>query len=299
MRLKFCPLCLLPAHIYCDLLLYSLREALFPIWREVSLTKWPLGKGLLSQLVRTFPLSVWYIEWKQSAIKLSIGIQFTYTKLVQIQMDKWKPIHLDLWWSNLHVFLLKIQHPSSPIISIYNPPSILSHSRIHAPLVPLLTTALLLVYFLLPWKPLVRTPGANCRTQCKWKYRSPWAKTVGGSFLSFLWWSLSKSILVAFLIIIQCWAPWGKGQVETWPTAQVLLHNSECGACIPDPHPSPSLYLGPLELATSPDGRGRGSRVAKVLPRGVWQQVSWGSKSPVYSSSSHGSHFTCKTQIQR
>ena len=105
------------------------------------------------------------------------------------------------------------------------------------------------------------TPCANCRTQCKWQYRSPWAKTVGGSFPSFLLWSPSKSILVAFLIIIQCWAPWGKGQVEIWPRAQVLLHNSECGACIPDAHPSPSLYLGPPGSWLHPQrvGWGRGS----------------------------------------
>lgn len=143
----------------------------------------------------------------------------------------------------------------------------------------------------------------NCRTQCKWQYRSPWAKTVGGSFPSFLLWSPSKSILVAFLIIIQCWAPWGKGQVETWPRAQVLLHNSECGACIPDAHPSPSLYLGPWGSWLHPQRVrvGQGKPVAEVLPREVIQrqQVSWGSKSPAYSSSSHWSHFTCKTQIQR
>lgn len=240
MRLKFCPHCLyLPTYtvIYC-----CMREVLFPIWREVSLTKWPLGKDLLNQLVRTSPLSVWYTEWKQSAIKLSIGVQSTYTKLAQIRMDKRKFVHLDLWWGDFHVFLLKIQHPSSPIISIYNPSSILSHCLIDAPLVPLLTIALLLVSFLLPWTPLVRTPCANCRTQCKWQYRSPWAKTVGGSFLSFLLWSPSKSILVAFLIIIQCWASWGKGQVETWPRAQVLLHNSEWGLVFLIPIP-PQAFI--------------------------------------------------------
>ena len=109
-----------------------IREALFPVWREVSLTKWPQGKDSLNQLVRTSPLSVWYTEWKQSAIKLSIGVQSTYMKLAQVQMDKRKLVHLDLWWGDFHVFLLKIQYPSSPIISIYNPSSILSHCLIGA-----------------------------------------------------------------------------------------------------------------------------------------------------------------------
>lgn len=182
-----CPLASTCPHIpwvYC----YIPWEELFPVWSAVSLAKWPLGKDLLNELVRTSQLSVWYPERKPSAIKLSIRVQSTYIRLVL-------EFHLDLWQGNFHVFLF-LSHCSKynvhhPLLSQFNQsilllPLGLTDAPSHQSLYSLLLSYHLSRYV---WKPPVRTCYIICRTQCKWKCRSPCAKKQGGKtyfFLSFV-----------------------------------------------------------------------------------------------------------------